>query len=285
MQLINGTAIAEIIYDQLKSDIATLKAPPKLTIILASEDEASKTYTRMKTAKAVDLGIGVELVTFKQGVKPEEIVLKLKELNEKQEVNGILVQLPLFKELKEFQHPILNTINPLKDPDGLTAVNLGLITQSFMNGIIPATVDAILECIKFAKINVTGKEILIINNTDLIGKPLAGILATLNATVTIVNKFTHNLGDYTQSADVIISATGQTDLINASMIKEHALLIDVTSKNVDGKVKGDFVRNDELDAKADFITPVPGGIGPLTIACLLRNLVKLSKLQASGKSE
>lgn len=285
MQLIDGNIIANTIYDELKSDITSLKTPPKLTIILASEDEASKTYTRMKTAKAVDLGIGVELVTFKQGVKPEEIVLKIKELNEKQEVNGILVQLPLFEELKEFQHPILNTINPLKDPDGLTAINLGLITQSFMNGIIPATVDAVLECIKFAKLNVTGKEILIINNTDLIGKPLAGILATLNATVTIVNKFTHNLRAYTQSADVIVSATGQTDLINDVMIKEHTLLIDVTSRSVDGKVKGDIVRSSELEAKADFITPVPGGIGPLTIACLLRNLVKLSKLQDNGQSK
>ncbi len=279
MEIIDGKKISEEIYTKIKTALKQAEIKPKLAVIIASDDEASKMYVRMKMKKCEETGILTELSTFKENSTSQDILQKIAKLNEDSTVNGILVQLPLYPNLEEHKYRILNSISPLKDPDGLSAINYGLISQSMMNGIIPATVDAILECIKFTGVELQSKNVLIINNSDLVGKPLASIIASLNATVTIANKFSEDLKDLTKNADLIVAATGQTKLIKAEDIKKGAILIDVTSLKTDEGVIGDFVVDDELREKASFLTPVPGGVGPLTIACLLRNLVNLAILQ------
>src|SRR5260221_14757538 len=279
MEIIDGKKISEEIYTKIKTALKQAEIKPKLAVIIASDDEASKMYVRMKMKKCEETGILTELSTFKENSTSQDILQKIAKLNEDSTVNGILVQLPLYPNLEEHKYRILNSISPLKDPDGLSAINYGLISQSMMNGIIPATVDAILECIKFTGVELQSKNVLIINNSDLVGKPLASIIASLNATVTIANKFSEDLKDLTKNADLIVAATGQTKLIKAEDIKKGAILIDVTSLKTDEGVIGDFVVDDELREKASFLTPVPGGVVPLTIACLLRNLVNLAILQ------
>ena len=230
--------------------------------------------------KAVELGIQTQLFAFEDTVKPDEILNKIAILNKDDSVNGILVQLPLYQRLSPFKYRILNSVNPIKDADGLSAINFGLFSQDIMNGILPATVDACLEVIKESfNGNFEETNVVIINNSNLIGKPLATILSTLNCTVTIANKFTKQLEQTISNSDIIISATGQGELFDYSIVKENALVIDVTSINKNNKVVGDFKKADESIQKNISYTPVPGGIGPLTIACLFRNLINLAKLQ------
>jgi methylenetetrahydrofolate dehydrogenase (NADP+) / methenyltetrahydrofolate cyclohydrolase len=277
MQLINGYELAQKIYDEISPVINKLSRKPRLAIILANNSDASKTYIKMKMKKADELGIAVDLIRFDETSNVQEVLNKIKSLNDNPAIDGILVQLPLFEDWELFRHQIFNTINPLKDPDGLSAINAGLVSQSVLNGIIPATVDAVLECIKFSGAKLEGANVLVINNTDLIGKPLGSILATLNSTVTIANKHTKDLDNLISKADIVVSATGATNIIRSDNVKSGAVIVDVTSIKKDAKVIGDLTIDEKIEAIDGFITPVPGGVGPLTIACLLRNLVTLSK--------
>ncbi len=279
MQIIDGKTLSQNIYSEITQKLSENSIKPKLAIILASDDESSLMYDHMKTKKAEELGITSEIIQFEQNSSADQIIEKIKELNQDTNFTGIMVQLPLFQHLEKDRDLILNTINQSKDVDGLTITTLGKIFIYQNNDILPATVDAILECLRFSLSNnlfeLQDKNVLIINNSNLIGKPLGVLLEKFNATVTIANEFTKDLSNLTQNADIIISATGKTNLIDHKMIKGGVTLIDVTSKRVNDKVIGDVVRSTELDEKAAFLTPVPGGVGPLTIACLLRNLVNL----------
>ncbi|CAG1022924.1 methylenetetrahydrofolate dehydrogenase (NADP+) / methenyltetrahydrofolate cyclohydrolase [Patescibacteria group bacterium] len=279
MQLVDSKKITENIYAYIKEQIIASDKPIKLAIIDAGNDAASKKYIALKMQKGMELGIQVQLINFKEDVKIEEVLSKIDELNKDDSVNGILVQLPLFEHLAPYKHRILNSINPIKDTDGLSAINFGLYSQDILNGILPATVDACLEVVKeYYKNDFNGSNVLIVNNSDLIGKPLATVFATLNATVTIANEFTKNLEDLFSTADIIVTATGKGELFDFDSVQDGSLVVDVTSIKKDDKVVGDF--KDRKDNNKDITyTPVPGGIGPITVACLYRNLVNLSKLQ------
>ena len=278
MQKIDCKNIAESIYKDIQSAITDFRSPIRISIIDGGSDEASKKYISLKMQKAIELGVKADLVRFSESSKIEEVLTKIDSLNKDKSVNGVLVQLPLYAQLAPYKHRILNSINPLKDVDGLSAINFGLYSQDIMNGILPATVDACLEVIKSSyKNEFQGSNILIINNSDLIGKPLGMVLSTLGATVTIANEFTSNLDTLLRSADIVISATGEGHLFTENNLKEGALVIDVTSIRKEDKTIGDFkIENEDKDL---LYTPVPGGIGPLTIACLFRNLINLAKLQ------
>lgn len=285
MKIIDGKQLSENIYIWIKQQLQHVEKTPKLAIIQATKDEASLTYIKMKTKKAEELGIKYEIIEFDELTSADDIIYKIHDLNTDSEVDGIMVQLPLYEHLEKDRDLILNTIASNKDVDGLTYPSLGKTFFYQNDNILPATVDAIIECLRFSTDNnlfeLKGKDILILNNTNLIGKPLSVLLQKFNATVTSANEFTGNLSNLTQNADVIISATGKTNLIDHTMIKEGVVLIDVTSKSetsIDSgrKIVGDIVRSEVLDAKAGYITPVPGGVGPLTIACLLRNLINLN---------
>jgi methylenetetrahydrofolate dehydrogenase (NADP+)/methenyltetrahydrofolate cyclohydrolase len=279
MQLVDSKKITENIYAYIKEQIIASDKPIKLAIIDAGNDAASKKYIALKMQKGMELGIQVQLINFKEDVKIEEVLSKIDELNKDDSVNGILIQLPLYQHLTPYKHRILNSVNPIKDADGLSAINFGLYSQDILNGILPATVDACLEVVKeYYKNDFNGSNVLIVNNSDLIGKPLATVFATLNATVTIANEFTKNLEDLFSTADIIVTATGKGELFDFDSVQDSSLVIDVTSIKKDDKVVGDF--KDRKDNNKDITyTPVPGGIGPITVACLYRNLVNLSKLQ------
>lgn len=279
MQLVDSKKITENIYAYIKEQIIASDKPIKLAIIDAGNDAASKKYIALKMQKGMELGIQVQLINFKEDVKIEEVLSKIDELNKDDSVNGILTQLPLYQHLTPYKHRILNSVNPIKDADGLSAINFGLYSQDILNGILPATVDACLEVLKeYYKNDFNGSNVLIVNNSDLIGKPLATVFATLNATVTIANEFTKNLEDLFSTADIIVTATGKGELFDFDSVQDSSLVIDVTSIKKDDKVVGDF--KDRKDNNKDITyTPVPGGIGPITVACLYRNLVNLSKLQ------
>jgi len=279
MQKIDCTKISQNIYADIKSAVKGVNTPIKLAVIDAGSDQSSKKYISLKMQKAMELGIKTDLIQFGEETKVEEVLLKIDALNKDESVNGILVQLPLHSNLAPFKHRLLNSVNPLKDVDGLSAINFGLYSQDFMNGILPATVDACLEVIKDSfERDLPGTNILIINNSDLVGKPLAMVLSTLGCTVTIANEFSNNLKDLMAFADITVSATGKGNIFEFEGLKEDSLAIDITSKMIDGKTIGDF--KNIVDSKNIKFTSVPGGMVPLTIACLLRNLVNLQKLQS-----
>lgn len=279
MQKIDCKKIVSSIEDEIKVNSKMFDSPLVLAIIDATNDQASKKYISLKISKALELGIKTQLTQISGTSTIEEVLAKIELLNRDKSVNGIMVQLPLYPDLSPYKHRILNSVNPIKDVDGLSAINFGLYSQDVMNGILPATVDACLEIIKTEFTgNLEESNILIINNSDLIGKPLANVLSTLNATVTVANKYTLNLKDLISNADIVVSATGQGELFSGNDVKEGSIIIDVTSIVKDGKVIGDFIPDSNSQKEFKY-TPVPGGIGPLTVACLFRNLINLARLQ------
>lgn len=283
MQIIDGKQIAAGIYAELKTEIAAMEIKPKLGVIQASADPAAATYINLKSRRAAEVGIEVELAEFPETVTSGQIISTITKFNQDPSITGTLVQLPLYPHLHSSQSEILNAINPQKDADGLTAVTLGKVMQG-NTILLPATVAAVLECIQFTNVDHTpdflqGKQVVVINHSALIGKPLAAALLRQHATVTVLHKYTVGMLPHLKSADIIVSATGVTNLISADMIKQGTTLIDVTSIKVEDETFGDVIVSSDLESSAAWLTPVPGGVGPVTIACLLRNLVNLSKSQ------
>lgn len=267
MQLIDGKVISQQIYSDLADKLKKLPNSPKLAIILASNDEASQMYIKMKSEKAKRLGIETEVFLMDNKSK-DEVINQIDQINKDSSFNGILVQLPLNEALKEHTKEILNHIREDKDVDGLRD-----------GGRKPATVEAIIECLLFTTYEpldsyLKDKNVAIINDSDLIGKPLSIELQRYGARVNVLNKYTADIKSFTSKADIVVSATGVGQIFDHTFVKENCTVIDVTSIKKNDKVVGDFVVDDLLNAKVSFITPVPGGVGPLTIACLLRNLVE-----------
>ncbi len=290
MSLIDGKQIAEGILRQIKLKVLDIHPKPKLAIVLASNDESSKKYIELKSKAAEKVGVDTKIYYYPEEITLDQLIFEIKRFRSNEAINGVLIQLPFYKHLEPYENLIINSLDHFKDSDGLTAIQQGSVSHFLPGSILPAAVEAVLECLNICtkedlswdnlvknhdKITFfNGKNVLIINNTNLIGKPLSNILCSMNATVNIANEVTHDLKTLSLAADIIVSATGKTDLIDYKMIKKDAILIDVTSTVVNGKAKGDFIMSKELVQKASFVTPVPGGIGPITIACLLRNLLK-----------
>lgn len=278
MHVIDGKKLSEEIYSKIRS--INLSNVGKLGIILASNDESSKRYVELKKNKGLQLGITTDIFTFNENSSKEDIITKIIELNKDTTYSGIMVQLPLFANLDQYEYEILSKIDLNKDVDGLSFKSLG---QSFIyndNIVISATVNAILLSIKdvYPDLNsLKGLDISIINNSNLIGLPLSIILSKYNATVHILNRDTKNLKDIVKLSDIVISASGETNLFTENDIKQNSVLIDVTSVKKGDTVLGDFIYTNELKNKAFAFTPVPGGVGPLTVASLFLNLVTLSQ--------
>lgn len=286
---IDGALVSKRILEETQAKVLELEKKPHLAIILASDDKASEVYVNLKRKRAKEIGIKSSLFEFSKEQNPGDIINKVIELNLDKNVNGILVQVPFYEKFEKHHLEIINSIDPAKDVDGLTAISQGRVNQFVPKSFPTAAVEAVLESLNFcfeedltwrnlqsnyqSIESLKGKNVLIINNSNLIGKPLAQILGSIESTVTLANQFTRNLKELSKNADIIISATNQGNLISHEDVKEDSILIDVTSIKKDGKIIGDFILDDEMIEKCSFYTPVPGGIGPLTIACLLRNLV------------
>lgn len=277
MKILDGKKLSEEIKIQIKNELQKYKLSrkPKLTVIIVGEDYASWVYVKNKVKSCNEVGILTETISFDNSVSEQMIINTINELNNDENVDGILVQLPLTKKLNELK--ILNSIKASKDVDGLTDINLGKLLQNDKDAIIPCTVKGIIKLLNYYQIEIDNKNITIINNSNIVGKPLAMILNNLGATVSVLHKKTSNLSYYLKNSDIICSATGVYNLFTNEQVKNNVTIIDIGINKTKGqKLVGD-VNFEEMKLKASAITPVPGGVGPMTIAMLLENLFLIYK--------
>lgn len=264
-KVIDGKKWAKIHEDVLREKLQQLEIRPKIVSILVGDDPASVLYTQIKQKKAQSLGIDFQPLRFPEDADFEEVAEVIKFLNTDKTVNGIMVQLPLPEGFLNRHYPneLLEIIDPQKDVDGLTG-----------KGPLPAAVEAVLSLLEDEGIDVAGKNIAVVGYSDLIGRPLAKELIKMKGKVTVCDNKTKDLKDKTLQADIIVSATGVPHLIKEDMVKEEAVVIDVGTEKVDGKLMGD-VDFDGVFPKASKITPVPGGVGPMTVIALMENVIQL----------
>jgi len=280
MEIIDGKRVANKLLLELKEKIDKLNKKPGLAVILANNNLASKVYVASKEKKAGEIGVESFSYKFDKSVTQNQLIQLIKELNRTPEVNGILVQLPLYEHLDEDK--ILEAIDPMKDVDGFHPVNVGKLNCNLRAYAIPCTPKGIIKLLRAYNIDLVGKNVLVIGRSNIVGKPTATLLTNENATVTIAHSKTKNLKEISKNADIIVSATGQPKLIKEDMVKKGAVIIDVgIVKNNLGLLEGD-VDFEHVKKQASYITPVPGGVGPMTIACLMENTYELYMLQNEG---
>lgn len=277
-KLLEGKTPANKITENLTKEIKNLKNDginPTLCVIEVGDDPASKIYLRVKRNLAKKVGINEVGLHFSADTSQAELLGKIKELNQDPNINGIMVQLPVPPQIDP--RAIFETIAPEKDADGFSPLNLGRLWEG-QSDIIPATVRSILTLIDYYGIEMAGKNTVIIGRSVIVGKPLAAVLLGRDATVTIAHSKTKDLATLTKNADVIISDVGKAHLVTENMVKDGAVIIDVGMNRENGKLMGD-VDFDTVAPKADAITPVPGGVGPLTVASLMKQAVILTRKQ------
>ena len=275
-QLINGKQTASDIEEKLKQTIADFPSAPQLAIILVGNDEPSLIYVRNKQKAAAKIGLLSQLYHLDENISETELLKIIQHLNEDNTVNGIIVQLPLPKHLNT--NRIINAISPLKDVDGFHPYNTGLLQNNEKPYFIAATPLGIMKLIKTIVPELTGKNVVLIGASLIVGRPLATLLLNQNSTVTITHAQTQNIKELTSKADILVAACGVAKLVKADWIKENSILIDVGINRDNGKLCGD-IDFDDVKNKALAITPVPGGVGPMTIAMLLSNTVDAYLLQ------
>ena len=275
--IIDGKKEAAILREEIKNEIANLKKKtnkvPGLTVILIGEFAPSQIYVRNKEKNSKEVGINSNVIKYPSDVSEKEVLNKIEELNKDKNISGILVQLPLPDQINK--EKIINAINPLKDVDGFNPVNVGNLASGY-KAIVPCTPLGCLLLIKKVEKNLTGKHAVIIGRSNLNGKPMAQLLLKENCTVTIVHSKSKNLQNECLKADILVAAVGVPNLVKKDWVKNDAIVIDVGINKVDDKIIGD-VNFDEIKDKVKAITPVPGGVGPMTIACLLSNTLKCFK--------
>jgi methylenetetrahydrofolate dehydrogenase (NADP+)/methenyltetrahydrofolate cyclohydrolase len=261
------------VHQRLAKEIAGYKAKPKLAVILVGKDLASEIYVKKKKEACQELGIISQVFRLPEDSKEIVALDLIKKLNRDNTVHGILVQLPLPKHFNV--ESIMTAISTKKDVDGLNPLNMGKLSLG-NEMLVPCTPKGVIRILEQTGIGVKGKDVVIVNNSNIIGKPLALMLLNRNATVDICCKETKNLTTHTKKADILVVAVGIPRLIRGDMIKEGAVIIDVGTNRINGKVCGD-VDFEEVKGKASFITPVPGGVGPMTIAMLMENTISCYK--------
>ncbi|WP_458743149.1 bifunctional 5,10-methylenetetrahydrofolate dehydrogenase/5,10-methenyltetrahydrofolate cyclohydrolase [Candidatus Nitrosocosmicus sp. T] len=277
-KIIDGLAVSNHIKNDLKNEISELRTKgviPCLATILIGSDPPSLVYINNKQKAANSIGIRTLDYRLDTAVSQTELIRLIEKLNLDSSVHGILIQLPLPEHLDKYH--VINMVDPMKDVDGLTSINSGLLLNNKTN-LIPCTPLGIMELFHFYKIQLDGANVLIINRSNLVGKPLASLLLSKNSTVTISHSHTNNLKFFSQNADIVITAVGNRNsfVLTPDMVNNGAIIIDVGTNRVDGKLCGD-VDFERVREKASYITPVPGGVGPMTICMLLRNTVEASK--------
>ena len=264
-KILDGKKLSLILQEDLKEKINKLSNSPNLTVVMVGEDKASKIYVKNKEKIAKKMGIDTNTIYLNSETTTDELLSIIERLNKDKSVNGILVQLPLPKHIDE--NLVLEKISPLKDVDGFHTKNLGklMINNASM---IPCTPLGIIKLLDFYNIELEGKNVVILGRSNIVGKPMLHLLLQKNATVTITHSYTKNLKDITKKADILIVAIGKSNFITKEYIKDNAIIVDVGINRVDNKIMGDVDFNSVKD-KVSFITPVPGGVGPLTITMLM----------------
>lgn len=282
-KILDGKQIAQDYRQNLKEEVESLKEQgftPKLSVILVGNDGASQSYVNSKKKAAEKLGMISEIVHLDESTSEEEVLNELKRLNEDDSVSGILVQVPLPKQISE--QKIIESINPDKDVDGFHPTNIGKLyidEQTF----VPCTPLGIMELLNHADIDIEGKEAVIIGRSHIVGQPVYKLLLQKNATVTIMHSKTKDMHSHLKNADIIVSAVGQPGIVSKDDVKEGAVVIDVgNTPDENGKLKGD-VDYDDVKEIAGAITPVPGGVGPMTITMVLNNTLLAEKMRRGIK--
>jgi methylenetetrahydrofolate dehydrogenase (NADP+)/methenyltetrahydrofolate cyclohydrolase len=276
-KLIDGKAAAKEIREEIKKEVNELKAQgvvPGLAVILVGDDPASHTYVRNKEKGCKEVGIHSEIYKYPAAISEAELLDKIRELNEDKRIHGILVQLPLPGHISESK--VIDTISPEKDVDGFHPVNVGKMVIG-KEGFLPCTPYGIMKLLEREQIDLKGKRAVVIGRSNIVGKPAGLLLLQRNATVTYCHSKTEDLSYHTKQADIIIAAVGKAKFLKAEDVKEGAVIIDVgMNRDENGKLCGD-VDFESVREKASFITPVPGGVGPMTITMLLYNTVQSAK--------
>ena len=275
--IIDGKKEAQLLRDEIKKEIELLKSKnnkvPGLTVILIGDFVPSQIYVKNKERNAKEVGINSDIIRYAKDVSEQEVLKKIKELNNNEAVSGILVQLPLPPQINK--EKIINAINPLKDVDGFHPINVGNLSSGY-NATVPCTPLGCLLLIKKIEPNLSGKHAIIIGRSNLNGKPMAQLLLKENCTVTIVHSKTKDLKTQCLKADILVAAVGVPNLVKSDWVKKDAIVIDVGINKVGDRIIGD-VEFETVKEKAKAITPVPGGVGPMTIACLLKNTLECFK--------
>ena len=275
--IIDGKKEAQLLRDEIKKEIESIKSKnnkvPGLTVILIGDFAPSEIYVKNKQKNAKEVGINSEVVRYPKDVSEQEVLKKIIELNKNDTVSGILVQLPLPPQVNK--EKIINAINPLKDVDGFHPINVGNLSSVY-NATVPCTPLGCLLLIKKIEPNLSGKHAVIIGRSNLNGKPMAQLLLKENCTVTIVHSKTKDLKTECLKADILVAAVGVPNLVKSDWVKKDSIVIDVGINKVADKIVGD-VEYDTVKEKVRAITPVPGGVGPMTIACLLKNTLECFK--------
>ncbi|KYK21562.1 bifunctional 5,10-methylene-tetrahydrofolate dehydrogenase/5,10-methylene-tetrahydrofolate cyclohydrolase [Thermoplasmatales archaeon SG8-52-2] len=271
---IDGKKIAKKIKNNISKNVGKLKdkfkISPHITTIIVGTDKSSELYLKLRDKACSEVGIISNHLEFSDKISEKEVLEAINKLNNNEDVHGILIQLPPPSHISQVN--LINSINPKKDVEGLNPSNIGK-TLNGDEGIVPITPLSVLTILEHEKTIFKGKNVVIINHSNHVGKPLAALMLNRNATVTVCHVFTKDLKSYTNNADILISATGVRNLINADFIKKGATVIDVGIINTKQGICGDVNYESALE-KAGKITPVPGGVGPVTVACSLVNMIK-----------
>ena len=278
-QIIDGKSLAKKIRENLKKEAEELKKMgiiPHLAVIMVGDNDASKVYVRNKSRACEEVGIEFKEYFLEESIKQEELIELIDKLNKDKKINGILLQSPIPKPL-DIQKAF-NKIDNIKDVDGFNPYNVGSLCIG-QDGFIPCTPLGIMKMFEEYKIEIEGKKVAIIGRSNIVGKPMAQCMLSKNATVTICHSRTKELRKELKDADIIISAVGTRNIVKEDMVKDGVVVIDVGMNRDDkGKLCGD-VDFEKVSKKASYITPVPGGVGPMTIAMLLHNVIKATKMQ------
>lgn len=279
--IIQGKEVAQSIRAELAAEVAKLKQQgivPGLTVVLVGDDPASQSYVRGKAKGCEEVGIRSEVILKDASTTEEELLAIIQQLNENPNVNGILVQLPLPSHISETA--VIEAIHPEKDVDGFHPISVGNMVLG-NETMLPCTPHGIIELIKRTGTQIAGKHAVVIGRSNIVGKPVSLLLQQENATVTMCHSRTQNLEEYTTKADILVVATGRAHMIGKEHVKPGAVVIDVGVNRIEtGKLVGD-VKFDEVKEVAGYLTPVPGGVGPMTITMLLKNTVAAARRQAA----
>jgi methylenetetrahydrofolate dehydrogenase (NADP+)/methenyltetrahydrofolate cyclohydrolase len=278
--ILDGRKVSDSLLEKVKVEVEELKSKginPKLTVVVVGDNEASKVYVGNKVKACEKVGVISEKLQFPAEISQEELLKKIDELNKDKSVSGFIVQAPLPEHID--MNIVVKAIDPYKDVDGFHAYNLGkMIIDKDFEDLAPCTPKGITRILEFYGIDVSGMDAVVIGRSNVVGKPMSVMLTNRGATVTTCHSKTRDLKKYTLGADLIVAAVGKANFLTADMVKEGVIVIDVGINRVDGKLVGD-VDFAEVEKKASAITPVPGGVGPMTVAVLLANTVTAARKQ------
>lgn len=274
MKILDGKSLSAKVKDELKGNVNSYFQTPILAVVTIGDDAASEVYVKNKKKACEYVGMSFIHLDYASCVKEEVVIKKIKQLNKDKSINGIIVQLPIPDNFNVSK--IINTINPSKDVDGLTNTQAGKLIQN-EKCLIPCTPKGIMEIFKEYKIDLEGKHVVIVGRSNLVGKPLMLECLNKNATVTMCHSKTKDLKKYTKDADILVVAVGKKYLIDKTMVKKDSVIIDVGINRIDGKLYGDV--NPNVEEVCGYLTPVPGGVGPMTVSMLLKNTFEAYKNQ------